>query len=64
MKCTVCDVNLFIASNKTYSPISETKIYSEQTLVCTNPKCELYAGKDLNNPLHIAKTITNTVSEG
>lgn len=50
MKCKVCQKELAIANNKLVSDVNTTDVFSELTLVCINPKCNNYAGTDLNNP--------------
>lgn len=63
LKCALCNNNLVICSNRTYSPIGETNVYSEQKHVCINPECEAYSGKDLSNPKVVSKVSTNKISE-
>lgn len=43
MKCPVCNLTTSVASGTVVDG------YMEQTIVCTNPKCALYAGKDLGS---------------
>jgi len=41
--------------------IINTEAFSNQKLVCINERCSLYAGKDLNNPLHVVKNVKNKI---
>ena len=61
MKCDYCGCDLIIAKNKMESPLDTENITSVQTLVCTNTACEIYAGRDLSNPLQVAKTLRTLV---
>lgn len=63
MKCPKCESDCRIAGNIFKSSMSSEDVFSVQTIVCVNRRCELYAGTDLNNPLHIVKTIETKVSE-
>ena len=62
MKCSQCSSPLIIANSLYESEESSTDVYNVLTLVCTNPKCGLYAGKDLNSPLKIAEIKKNKVN--
>ena len=62
MKCQLCNNDLLIASNKIQSPIATTEVTSTQTLVCVNPKCANYAGRDLTHPTKVAETISTKIN--
>jgi len=55
MKCPRCGMRATRGriGNKTQENTTEIE-YVEQWC-CTNKNCDLYAGPDLNNPLHVAK---------
>ena len=57
MNCPNCNKTLMIASSHPISENEEIKVI--QTMVCTNKKCDLYAGKDLSKPKHIVETVKN-----
>lgn len=61
MKCPECNGSLMIANSKFVSDKDSTDVYNELTMVCINPKCNNFCGKDLNNPLKVVKTIRNKV---
>lgn len=61
MKCEYCERDLMISSSEMESALDTETVTCVQKLVCVNPECEIYAGKDLTNPLHIAKTIRTEV---
>jgi hypothetical protein len=61
MKCEYCEQDLRISNAKMESSLETTTVTCVQKLVCVNPDCEIYAGKDLTNPLQIAKTIKTEV---
>jgi hypothetical protein len=48
--CLVCSNELKIAGNKLESEIGLTDVYSVLKMVCDNPNCGNYCGRDLNNP--------------
>ena len=57
MNCPLCNQTLFISNT---IPASEDgKIKVNQTMVCTNPNCNNYSGKDLNNPDKVVKEVKN-----
>jgi hypothetical protein len=58
VKCKECQQELRIANSKLASDKDSTDVYSELTLVCINPKCNSYAGQDLNNPVKF-ETVRN-----
>lgn len=62
MKCKQCDFDLMIAKSDFKSELNSTDVFSVQTLVCVNPNCSFYAGKDLSDPLHIAETISTKIN--
>lgn len=64
MKCEYCNNDLRVASSKMESEVGTAAVTCVQKLVCVNPYCEIYAGKDLTNPLHIALTKKSEVSNG
>lgn len=43
-KCPMCSLTTSVARGE------EKDGYIEQTIVCTNPRCTMYSGKDLGNP--------------
>ncbi len=57
MECNLCHQQLRI-SNTTY-PVIDNKAYVRQDMVCVNPSCTNYAGKDLNNPVKIVQVVEN-----
>ena len=59
MECQECKAPLQISHSELKSDVGSTDIFSELTMVCVNPKCSNYCGKDLNNPLKVAETVTN-----
>lgn len=61
MECPQCHNPLMVANSKLTSETGTTDVYSELTMVCVNPKCDMYSGTDLNNPLKVATTIKNKV---
>ena len=52
MKCSLCEQPLFVKSGKII--VEDELVYSPREFMCTNPKCQMYAGKDLDNPDIIA----------
>jgi hypothetical protein len=62
MQCQECQQPLNVARGEFKSEAGSTEVYLEQTLVCVNPKCGLYCGKDLNNPLKVAQVVKNKVN--
>lgn len=59
MKCPQCNLNATIAKTEYKSDIGSTDIFVEQTHVCTNSKCGMYAGKDLSKPATVIE-VTRT----
>jgi hypothetical protein len=55
MNCPKCSQPLRIASSKFDSAEGSTDVFRVISFVCTNPKCELFGGKDLANPSKVAK---------
>jgi hypothetical protein len=51
-----------IANSGYKSDEGSTDVFNELTMVCINPKCGNYSGKDLNNPLKVAATVRNKVN--
>jgi hypothetical protein len=51
-----------VANSKYESAEGSTEVYSVLTMVCVNPRCEKYAGTDLNNPLKVAAIIRKRVN--
>ena len=62
MKCKSCDNDLMVANLKMVSERDSTDVFQEQQLICINPKCSCYAGRDLDNPKMIVETIRNKVN--
>jgi hypothetical protein len=62
MQCPECNSPLQVSNSKFESEQGSTDVYSVLTMVCVNPKCGLYCGKDLNNPLKVAQTVRNKVN--
>lgn len=62
MTCDYCKQNLVVADNEMISAIDSTDVFAKQTLVCVNPRCEIYSGRDLTRPDHVAKTVENKVN--
>lgn len=62
MKCPHCNRDLNIANNRMESEENSTDVFSVQSLVCINPQCVAYAGKDLNNPRNIVEVVRNKVN--
>jgi len=56
MKCEHCKQDLRVSKTVPSSELESTDVYMEQTFVCVNHDCVIYAGTDLSNPLHVAKT--------
>lgn len=48
MKCEKCGGKMMIAGSKLISEEGSTDVYSEMKMVCINPKCDDYGGRDLN----------------
>jgi len=72
MNCSICNSPLHIIDLKYETELDSTDIYAVMKLVCVNNNyetnkngetipCLNYAGKDLNHPKIIAKTIRNKV---
>lgn len=51
--CPKCETSLKRAYGKLKSDIGSEEVYNEQAMVCDNPKCDNYCGKDLSKPLVI-----------
>jgi hypothetical protein len=62
MKCPQCNLNTTIADTKYKSDIGSTDIFVEQTHVCTNSKCGMYAGKDLSNPSTVVEVTSTKIN--
>lgn len=62
MKCTQCQNDLIVANMKFISDKDSSDVFQEQQLVCINPKCVNYAGRNLNKPKMISETIRNKVN--
>lgn len=50
MKCKLCDQHLVIKGGKLHSEEGSTDVYNTTEYACVNPRCDLYAGIDLNSP--------------
>lgn len=48
MKCEKCGGKMMIAESKYVTEIDSTDVYNEMKMVCINPKCDDYGGRDLN----------------
>jgi len=48
-----------IAKNEMISELGSTEVFSRQTHVCTNEKCAMYCGANLNEPIIVA-AVTNS----
>jgi hypothetical protein len=48
MKCEKCGGKMMIAESKFVTEIDSTDVYNEMKMVCINPKCDDYGGRDLN----------------
>jgi hypothetical protein len=62
MKCPQCNLNATIANAEHKSDIGSTDVFVEQTYVCTNSKCGMYAGKDLSNPATIIEATRTKIN--
>jgi len=62
MRCKLCNGPLIVSSGRYHSPEGSTDVFFTRKFVCVNPKCELYAGKDLNNPKVIAEETTEKMN--
>lgn len=62
MQCPQCKAPLMVAKSEYKSEVDSTDVYNVLTMVCINPKCDNYAGKDLKKPLKIAETVRNKVN--
>lgn len=62
MQCPECNNPLNVARGEFKSEAGSTDVYLEQTLVCVNPKCDSYAGPNLNEPLKVAAIVRNKVN--
>jgi len=51
MQCPACNQRLQIGK-VTYTTEGEIA-YCNQPLICVNPQCEMYGGKDLSNPTKV-----------
>lgn len=48
MKCDKCGGKMMIAESKFVTEVDSTDVYNEMKMVCINPKCDDYGGRDLN----------------
>jgi hypothetical protein len=55
MRCPQCNLTASRASAKVVDG------YMEQVIVCTNSRCVLYSGKDLNNPQAVVEVLKTKV---
>lgn len=62
MNCEECKAPLQISHSEYKSDQGSTEVYCELTMVCVNPKCSLYCGPNLNEPLKVAATVKNKVN--
>jgi len=62
LQCDLCGNPLMVSDSTLTSPLDSTEVYSELTMVCINPKCGNYCGKELNKPKKIAKKMKNKVN--
>jgi len=58
VKCPQCNLTTSRAS------VRELEGYLEQTIVCTNPSCVLYSGKDLSNPQAVVEVLKTKIEGG
>jgi len=61
MKCKQCNSDLNVSNCKMESEVGTDVVEAVQTLVCVNPKCSMYCGGDLTNPLKVAEVIRTQV---
>jgi len=61
-RCPECNATLMVSNSRFESDGGSTEVYNVLTLVCTNPKCGSFCGKDLNNPLKIVKELRRKVN--
>ena len=59
--CPKCDAPLMISNSRYASEEGSTDVYVELKMVCVNPKCNNFSGRDLNNSKIIVKTIKNKI---
>lgn len=53
--CPKCVTSLKRAKGYFKSPLNSTDVFYVQEMVCDNPKCDNYCGKDLDNPLFVVE---------
>jgi len=63
MKCEYCEQDLRVSKTYMESPKDTETVTCVQKLVCVNPDCEIYAGKDLSNPKNIARTLRTAMAQ-
>lgn len=51
-----------IANSDYRSETGSTDVYNDLTMVCINPKCDNYAGTNLNSPAKVTTIISNKVN--
>jgi hypothetical protein len=49
VKCDTCGGKMMIAGSRFVSEEGSTDVFQELKMVCINPKCDDFAGLDLNN---------------
>ena len=62
MQCPECNQPLQFKRDKYESEEGSTDVYVVLEGMCVNPKCQNYAGTNLNEPLKVAKTVRNKVN--
>ncbi len=61
-RCPACNSPLQIAGSRFISDEGSTDVYQELALVCANPKCNNFCGRDLNDPKTVVETVRNKVN--
>ena len=61
MKCDKCNQDLMAKDPEFKTEMNTVTITMELTLLCVNPKCDIYCGPDMSNPVHIAKKIKKPI---
>ncbi len=61
MECPACKMPLMVAGSRFFSEEGTTEVFHEMRLVCVNPKCDNFCGKDLNDPAKVVKVVRNKV---
>lgn len=61
MKCELCGSKMVIAESRFFSEKGSEEVYNELKMVCINPKCDDFAGHDLNKTTKF-KTIRRKVN--